>query len=171
MPLELIVEDGTGKADANSYASLEDFAAYAEASLYADAYTAATDDQRRKALATATRLIDAAVDFDGVRVSATAALQWPRCGVRRDRGFWPANIVPDALALATCELAIFLLRGDRTADSDTAGIAEIGLGQGAIAIKFDPTDRPEIFPEVVRRYLEPLGSFRGRGGMAKLSRS
>ena len=56
MPLTLIVEDGTGLADANSYASLEEADAYHEASLYATAWTAATEDNRNKALAMATIL-------------------------------------------------------------------------------------------------------------------
>ena len=46
MALTLIKEDGTGRADANSYASVADGNAYHDGHLYASAWTGAGDDQK-----------------------------------------------------------------------------------------------------------------------------
>ena len=54
--LTLVKEDGTGKSDANSYASVADADAYHEGHLYASAWTGATTADKEKALVMATRL-------------------------------------------------------------------------------------------------------------------
>ena len=78
MPLTLIKEDGTGKVDANSYASAADGDAYHDGHLYASAWTAATTPNKEKALVMATRLIDGEYQFNGFKRSDAQALQWPR---------------------------------------------------------------------------------------------
>ncbi len=179
-------EDGTGLAGANSYASLEELADYVGGKLYADPYTAATDEQREKALVTASRLIDASVSFNGRRAGPTQGLEWPRSFVVSGGLPWgyPAGVggsyvaqpfegylVPMRLKHATMELAIALLAGDRTADPETAGIAKLGLGQGAIELTFDKSDRPKVLPDVVRQLLEGLGTLYGTGGQRKVARA
>ena len=78
MALTLVKEDGTGKVDANSYASVADGDAYFEGHLYATAWTAATSGTKAAALVMATRLVDTQVQFNGYRAHETQALQWPR---------------------------------------------------------------------------------------------
>src|ERR1051325_7676885 len=125
MPLTLIVEDGTGKADANAYASAADCDAYHDGHLYAAAWTAATAENKDKALVMATRLIDAECQFDGARAKETQALQWPRedCPDPDAAGeSVPGNVVPKAVAAATCEMARELLIADRTAAPPGEGL-------------------------------------------------
>src|SRR3954462_7877611 len=78
MSLILIKEDGSGKPDANTYASVEDADSYHDAHLYATAWTAAITAEKEKALVMATRLIDQEFQFNGFRTTPTQALQWPR---------------------------------------------------------------------------------------------
>jgi hypothetical protein len=78
MALTLVKEDGTGKADANSYAAVADADSYFEAHLYASAWTAATATTKAAALVMATRLVDSQYQFNGFRAHDTQALQWPR---------------------------------------------------------------------------------------------
>src|SRR5580765_9024660 len=78
MALTLIKEDGTGKVDANSYASAVDGDAYFDGHLYATAWTAASTGNKEKALVFATRLIDSQFQFNGWRAHNAQALQWPR---------------------------------------------------------------------------------------------
>ena len=59
MSLVLNKEDGSGKADANTYALVADGDAYHESHLYASAWTAAATGNKEKALVMATRLLDA----------------------------------------------------------------------------------------------------------------
>ena len=63
MALTLIKEDGTGKVDANSYATAADGDAYHDGHLYATAWTGATLANKEKALVMATRLIDGEYQF------------------------------------------------------------------------------------------------------------
>ncbi len=78
MALTLVKEDGTGMADANSYADVADGDAYFEGHLYASAWTGATEDTKASALVMATRLIDSQFQFRGFRAHSEQALQWPR---------------------------------------------------------------------------------------------
>src|SRR5512136_1491423 len=78
MALTLIKEDGTGRTDANSYASVAEGDAYFEGHLYASAWTAATSGTKAAALVMATRLVDSQFQFHGYRTNETQALQWPR---------------------------------------------------------------------------------------------
>lgn len=86
MALTLIKEDGTGKADANSYASVADADAYHEGHLYASAWRAATAENKAAGLVMATRLIDSEYQFNGTRALAGQALQWPRSDCREPDG-------------------------------------------------------------------------------------
>src|SRR5262245_16352884 len=78
MALVLVKEDGSGLANANSYANAADGDAYHDGHLYATAWTAASAGNKDKALVFATRLIDSQVQFNGGRTKEDQALQWPR---------------------------------------------------------------------------------------------
>ena len=71
-------EDGTGLANANSYASVPDCDAYHAGHLYGDAWDDADDVHQAAALVMATRLLDTEFAFGGVRTLSGQALQWPR---------------------------------------------------------------------------------------------
>src|SRR5512137_2065404 len=129
MALTLVKEDGTGKADGNSYADVADGDAYFEGHLYATAWTGATSDTKAAALVMATRLIDAQFQFNGFRANEAQALQWPRercpdpdasrlsasvLGWLGDN-FVESDLVPSGVVQATCEMARELIIEDRTA--------------------------------------------------------
>src|SRR5262245_32461822 len=78
MALVLVKEDGSGKADANSYATVAECDAYHEGHLYAEKWTAASQARKEAAVVMATRLIDSQFQFNGFRAHSQQALQWPR---------------------------------------------------------------------------------------------
>lgn len=184
MPVTIIVEDGSGLAEANSFVSVEDAESYFSGRLYVATWVAAGDDDKARALIMATRAINNAIQWDGQRGSIEQALEWPRRWLpRRDApgyipgyGFssfgqyWPDDELPRQLVEATCEMALALFNNDRTADADTKGIRSIGLGNGAIDITFDPGDRPIALTDEVMRLLSVFGKVRGKGGMVRLTR-
>ena len=67
MALTLIKEDGTGLANANSYASAADGDTYHAGHYYASVWTSATTGNKEIALVMATRLIDASYQFNGFK--------------------------------------------------------------------------------------------------------
>ena len=171
MALTLTKEDGTGKADANSYATVAEADSYFEGHLYASLWTAATAGTKAAALVMATRLIDAEYQFNGVKANDDQALQWPREGCRDADGDdeLDSDAVPKAVVDATCEMARELLIADRTAAPAGEGLKY--LNDGSTQTGYDPKDRRPIISHVAQAMLVKLGSLlRGRSGAVRLVR-
>ncbi|MBI5385012.1 MAG: hypothetical protein HZA90_10040 [Verrucomicrobia bacterium] len=173
MALTLIKEDGTGKADANSYASVADGDAYFDGHLYASQWTAATTANKEKALVFATRLIDAERQFKGVKSTETQALQWPRANCPDpDRGkaegrmqnaecYLASDQVPSAVVKATCELAKELLLQDRTTAPPGEGV--IATWTDTTGTKYSKTDKRPVLSYLVQSLLAKYGVSVRRG--------
>lgn len=173
MALVLIKEDGTGRSDANSYASAADGDAYHEGHLYGTAWTAASVANREKALVFATRLIDAEYQFSGTRAHEAQALQWPRVDCRNAdeaNGLVPDSVVPRGVQDATCELARELLIADRTAAPAGEGLKYFNDAAGQTG--YDKADRRPIISAVAQALLNKFGTMlRARSGTVRLTRT
>jgi hypothetical protein len=171
MPLTLIKEDGTGKADANAYANVADGDAYHAGHLYASAWTAATADNKAVALVMASRLIDAEYQFGGTRSVASQALQWPRedCSDPDAGDMVAETMVPKAVVEAACELARELIVTDRTAAPVGEGLKY--YNNAGVQTGYDKTDTRPIIPAVVQALLAKFGSLtKAKSGAVKLVR-
>ena len=171
MPLTLIKEDGTGKADANAYANVADGDAYHAGHLYASAWTAATADNKAVALVMASRLIDAEYQFGGTRSVATQSLQWPRedCPDPDAGDMVAETMVPKAVVEAACELARELIIVDRTAAPAGEGLKY--YNNAGVQTGYDKTDKRPIIPAVVQALLAKFGSLtKAKSGAVKLVR-
>jgi hypothetical protein len=198
MALTLIKEDGTGRSDANSYATAADGDAYHDGHLYATAWTSATQARKEAALVMATRLIDSQFQFCGFRAHGDQALQWPRAECPDpDRGyvtvsallpilsdFVPYDSVPAAVAQAACEMARELLVADRTASPAGEGLdtvtsahathAATGTGSDSTSstTKYSKSDTRPIISKVARAMLAKFGSLvSGGSGAVSLLRA
>ena len=170
MALTLIKEDGTGKADANSYASVADGDAYHDGHLYATAWTGASADQKAVALVMASRLIDAEFQFNGTRTTSVQGLQWPRAMCPEpDNVHVPISVllpipydyvqydkVPLAVVQATCEMARELLITDRTVAPAGEGLKY--FNSGGVQAGYDKTDRRPVLSQVTQVMLAKYGS-------------
>lgn len=100
----LVVEDGTGRNDANAIVSLADFKAY-----HADrgnSLTAYTDDQLNQAIVRASAFLANAFIWDGQKVNRRVqTMPFPRYGIS-DRENWPVlpTEIPRELVQACCEI-------------------------------------------------------------------
>ena len=177
MPLVLVKEDGTGRSDANAYASTLDGDAYYDGHLYAAAWTAATNANKEKALVMATRLIDSQYQFGGTRTKSAQALQWPREDCRDpDADGWnggtvASNAVPKSVVDATCEMARELIIVDRTAAPPGEGITATWTDVSGTKYAW-PEDRRPIISHVAQAMLAKFGTLiKRKGGAVKLMRS
>lgn len=122
--MTLITEDGTGKADAESYVSVADADAYHDAR--GNATWTGTDAVKEAALRRATAYIEGAygLRFVGDKYTAAQALSWPRGNaVGRDTYTIDSDVIPGKLADATAEAALreLVTPGTLTPDSERGG--------------------------------------------------
>lgn len=124
--MALIVEDGTGLADAESYISVAD----------ADTYFAARGNAAWAALATEAKeqALRAGSDYmlavygprwKGSRMTATQALDWPRSGVVANGFEVDDDVVPLPVARANAELAVRASAGPLLGDQGAAVKQEV----------------------------------------------
>lgn len=158
--MAIVVEDGTGKADAESYISVSDASTYHSARGNAAWAALASDTVREQCLRKATEYMRQVYGqaWAGYRVSTTQALDWPRYEVpRRDVGvllanYWPSTSVPTDVQRACAELALRASSADllsdlgRPAVEETVGPITVRYAEGARQSKRYPTVEGMLAP-------------------------
>lgn len=129
-----------GGAAADSYATLAEFDAYLAAHLDGAAVATKTNDQKERALKTATRQMDAYLVWGGSAVTLTQALAVPRSGLTDPQtgATISTATIPARVRNACCEQARLLLAsGDRTTESaaDAEGLEAIKAGSVELRFK------------------------------------
>jgi hypothetical protein len=174
--MALIVEDGTGLANAQSLVSVADATTILALRLYSDAWTnPANAAKQEAALAWMSRMLTRLV-WQGYRVKDDQALCFPRAWLPKrelvagsqfqpgDPGYYPSDAVPDFAKEATAVGALLLLGRDPTARPDSAGISSLTLGP--MSVSYDQAavagDRDEVVP---REVMDIIGFALARGGV------
>lgn len=116
--MALIVEDGTGKADAESYVSVASLKAYADAR--GIAYAGAADTALEQKLREATTYIDSRYRYKGMRLRAEQALEFPRESLIDWSGITVTGL-PKRVKDACCDLALRALAEPLFTDLDRGG--------------------------------------------------
>lgn len=138
----MALDTTVGGADANSYATVEDLDAYADARMFVPEWFADADDAlKERALKMAARLLDALFVWTGSPVDGTQALTWPRDGMFNRNGFAIATTaLPRELKEAQCEFALSLGAGDRTAENDPLKQGITSIRAGSVGLTFKEID-------------------------------
>ena len=110
--MALIVEDGTGLANAQSYISTADADTYHSARGNSD-WAAADIADKEAALVKASEYLDGKYGkrWIGIRYSSTQALDWPRDGAYDERGV-SIDGVPSKLTAAAAVVALKVIQGE-----------------------------------------------------------
>ena len=102
--IEFIVEDGTSKTDATSYATVAQYRQYWENR--GEDYSATGKDDIESRLNIATEYIDSKYQFEGSVSSSLQSLQWPRTGAVDRNGYAIiSTTIPQKLIDAVCYMA------------------------------------------------------------------
>lgn len=106
--MALVIEDGTIVAGANSYQSVADIRAYADArGIVLDASDTVVESQAHEAM-----MYLESLSYKGQRVKPQEqSLSWPRCGVRYDGVTVPDNVIPNNLKYAQCQVVAEIASG------------------------------------------------------------
>lgn len=110
-----VVEDGTGKTDANSYLSVDGADTYHTSFTMSAEWSGAALAAKQNALIVAAQYLDAEYGgrWRGYRAHDTQALAWPRSCVEDDDGYAvDGESVPQKLKDACAELALRVVLGD-----------------------------------------------------------
>jgi hypothetical protein len=128
-------------ASANSYVTLAEADTYFETVPDSSTWTDKTDDQKNRAIISATRWIDA-LSFYGDRCTETQALKWPREEYKVDGIELACTLIPADIKYATYELAR-ALANDTGAITDATG--ETGIYEavelGDIKVKYNKSSQ------------------------------
>lgn len=159
--MSIVVEDGTGLANAESYASVATADAYWAARSNPAAWSSLDVVGKETNLRTATEyLVRYSGRWRGSRVSATQALDWPRACVTVDRVTLPNNAIPVQLQRAVCELALKAASGPLTVDEGAQVKAE---AIGPLSTTYADGARQQTRYAAVEAMLAPL--LRNSGGI------
>lgn len=146
----LVVEDGTGLSNANSYVSVADADTYHDSRLHSEAW-AGTDADKGRALIWATRLLDEQIEWLGYKTKTTQALGWPRWGLYDREGLLISGTsVPAWLKNATAELARQLIEADRATDAGAPHVSSKTVGPLSISYATASGQALTIIPPSVR---------------------
>lgn len=153
--MALIVEDGTGKADAESYIAVADATAYFAARGNATWAALASDTVREQLLRKATDYLEGEYGsrWRGARNSETQALSWPRSDVVVYDYSVDSDIVPALVSRACAELAVRAAAGDLLGDQAAQVVSE---QVGPIAVTYAPGARQRTRYAAVDAMLAPL---------------
>ncbi len=130
-----------GGTSANSYVTLAAANTYFETVPDSSTWVNKTDDQKNRALISATRWIDA-LSFYGDRCTETQALKWPREEYTVDGIELACTLIPEGIKVATYELARAFANDTSsiTGTSGTTGIYdEVELGE--LRVKYNKTSQ------------------------------
>jgi hypothetical protein len=165
MAFVFTVEDGSGVAGANSYASVAEADDYfAVDPNFLTTWNALAAEDQEILLAWASRVLDQKTIWKGYAVSATQTMGWPRTYVTdRDGYAVDSDIVPTPVKAATFELAKFLNTNDLTVGPDTTDFRRIVVD--VIEIEYQEGVSQNAIPTILKDILTGYGVFRvgGRG--------
>ena len=135
----LVVENGTGLSNANSYVDVAEADTYfATHPFYADNWDALGSPDQENVLIAASSMLDSIMSWYGYIYSSTQGLGWPRTGViDYENRVVASNAVPYAVKRATMELAVYISRGDPFAAASSTGVDRLKID--VIEIQFSDT--------------------------------
>ncbi len=164
MALTLVVEDGTGLANANTFANQATALAILEATPFASAWTGVASGTKDQCLAEASAWLSRQM-WDGVATTETQALAFPRTWLQTPDGYTIASdTVPTFVLQATARLAFWLSQQAASPFADT-GLApgtELELPGG---LRLTPSSSTSMPPDI-RAYIAPY--VRGRSALERV---
>lgn len=155
----IVVEDGTGKTDANSYVSEAALSTYAT-------------DRGVTLSGTASVLLIHAMDyieqqpFQGQKLTDAQALQWPRAWVVIDGYAVNSDTIPQLLKDCVCEAAIAIDGGNNPLGNEDRATKMERVGD--IAVEYMDGTRDDVYLKALETKLKKL-LVRGSGGVSAVA--
>ncbi|MBV7523448.1 hypothetical protein KW834_03380 [Pseudomonas sp. PDM29] len=130
--MALIIEDGTGKPDAESYASAEDLVMYSGKF----GVTIPADISAQEALLRRAALAMDGMTWKGRKTNSEQALSWPRRGVELDQQIKPDNYLPARIQYGQMALAAEIHQDDIDPIEKRKGAVTLERVEGAVTREY-----------------------------------
>jgi hypothetical protein len=130
--MTLIIEDGTGKPNAESYASAEDLVMYAEKF----GATIPADEISQEALLRRAALAMDGMIWKGRKMDSDQALAWPRRGVELDCQIKPDNYLPARIQYGQMALVAEIHTDDIDPIDKRKGAVTLERVEGAVTREY-----------------------------------
>lgn len=175
--MALIVEDGTAKANADSYISVVDATAYHAARGGGDAWDAVEDQEAALRKATEYMMQEYRASWAGFRLTMTQRLDWPRAyvpipdltqGYGSGMAYLAQNVVPEEVRNACAVLALQSASGDLAPNLERA---QSKVKVDVLEITYEPSSPEYKRYRAVDMMLETWLGGGANGGMRKLVRA
>lgn len=169
--MAIIVEDGTGLSNSETYISVAEADTY-HANRGNDAWAALTNTVKEQLLRKSTDYLSAVYgsSWAGYPVKTTQALDFPRRDVPAPLGWYDYNVIPVPLKQAQAELALIAATTTLMPTTQTRGKKKVKVGP--IEVEYDgtaPTAPKFLFASAK---IDPLlKAYASSGVMVKLERS
>ena len=159
-----VIDATIGGENANSYCLLSEANTFHESRINSTTWDSATDDQKIRALVTATRLLDEHMDWEGTPTDEIQRLCWPRLATVDTEGYLYDHLgreigsdeIPEKLKEAVAEFARLLLETDRTEDS-TEGFSSVDVGPIGIGFSQGRPAERKVVPDAVYEMISQWG--------------
>jgi len=158
--MRIIVEDGTGVVGANSYSSLEYADNYFSThEFHSDEWEDTDILTRQSLLVSGTRSLDLMFDWEGFPLYLEQNLGFPRQRIWSSsyRVWLNPLIIPSRLKDATCEMAMYLKKGDPFKPAESEGLESLKID--VIELKFSNSSSKTPVPQAVLPLLRGLGEY------------
>lgn len=132
--MTLIIEDGTGKPGAESYASAADLVMYAGKF----GVTIPADELTQEALLRRAALAMDGMTWKGRKTNSEQALSWPRRGVELDYEIKPDNYLPARIQYGQMALAAEIYQDDIDPVDQRQGAVIRERVEGAVDVEYAP---------------------------------
>lgn len=130
----LIIEDGTGKADAESFATAADLVSYA--AKYGVAVPATEPEQEALLRRSAVQM--QVMTWKGCRANSDQALSWPRKDAVVDGEILPSNYIPARIEYGQMALAAEIHADDIDPPEKRTGAVTKERVEGAVEVQYAP---------------------------------
>jgi len=135
----MVVEDGTGKIDSNSYVSLE-YAGDYFTSHGVSTWSGKTNTEKEVMLIKATDYIDNIFDWLGKKSTKEQALNFPRTDLY-DKDGYEVDAIPTNLKNAVCEAVLVVLQDKDLFKSESENGAVISEHIGSLSFTYDVSQK------------------------------
>lgn len=159
--MSIIVEDGTGISNAETYISVADTDVYlADIGTPSTSWASLSISAKEIALRVASAFLDMKYMWKGSRIKLDQGLSWPRIGVIDNEGFSRDSVsIPKEVRNATAEMALRASNQTLFPDQETSSLLSSDLVKvGPITLKseFIGGEPPDTKFTKVDKMLEPL---------------